>query len=89
MVEQYAEYAVEVLGIGFVGGTQHPPFHATVGAEAPDVFLDEDTAFTCAKKIADDYRRLGQPDMAAKVGLHARIVTVTREDWATLALASA
>lgn len=83
-VDQSAEYAVEVQDIGYVTGATQPPFYVTVGADTPDVFNNPDEARRCALKIADDYRRLGQPDMAAKVRIHARAVTTTREDWAII-----
>lgn len=81
-IDQHAEYAVEVQDVGYVAGTQQPPFSATVGAEEPDVFANEDDVRRTALKIADDYRRLGQPDMVDKIVIHVRTVTTTRDDWA-------
>jgi hypothetical protein len=88
-IDQHAEYAVEVQDIGFVTGATHAPYYVTVGAGDPDVFDDEEEVRRCAQKIADDYRRLGQPDMAAKVVIHVRAVTTTREEWAAIGTAIA
>lgn len=86
-IDQHAEYAVEVQDIGFVYGATHAPYYVTVGTDTPDVFNNEEDVRLCAQKVADDYRRLGQPDMAAKVVIHARAVTTTREDGAPIGTA--
>jgi hypothetical protein len=82
--DQHAEYAVEVQDVGYACGAQRAPFNITVGAETPDVFDNQDDAQRCADKITDDYRRLGQPDMADKVVIHVRIVTTARDEWSLL-----
>lgn len=86
MVEQqYAEYAIHVQDVGPVGGAQRAPYKATVGADKPDIYLDETEAQANAQKVIADYQRLGQPDIAAKVGIHVRMVTTIYEEWTPLA----
>jgi hypothetical protein len=73
------EYCVEVAGVGYV--SQPTPASATVGADNPTVFADAEDARALAKRIARDYERLGQPEMATRVRQRFRTVTTSRDDW--------
>lgn len=82
-VETTFEYAVEVLGVGYVGASQHPPFNAVVGADQPDVFTSEAEAQSLAARIRSDYVRLSLPAIANTVSVVMREVQVSRSDWST------
>lgn len=80
-MEQHSEFTIHVDGIGYVSGGDCPPFICTVGSGEAVVFDDDEQAYRRAQAIAGDYRRLGLPDLAERVRVQARTVTVTREEW--------
>jgi hypothetical protein len=82
-METFSEFSIEVEGVGYACGYDAPPFVGSIvdDPSRADVITDEDRAFTIYGKVTGDYRRLGQPEMAERVRIRARTVTVTREPW--------
>jgi hypothetical protein len=81
-MEQYSEFAVYVSGKGYVIGSKNPPYFTRVGVDnEPDVFTDAADAKAVASKVADQYSRLGLNELADRVEVLTRVVTVTRDQW--------
>ncbi|MFV8317087.1 hypothetical protein [Mycobacterium sp. 23] len=83
--EMYSEFAVFVEGVGAVVGAVSAPISPiispAVGPDKPTVFDRRDDAEHLARRICTDYERMGMPQMARKVRVFVRTVTVTRGGW--------
>jgi hypothetical protein len=73
--------AIYVQGSGWVQGIDKPPHQLAVGRDGPAEFDDLETAYEHANRVADQYERMGLPEMRSKITIVGRTVTATAPDW--------
>lgn len=74
------EYAVKVIEIGWV--TSATPLVIHVGGDQPTIYGTFEDADDARRRVAENYIRLGLPNVAADVQVMSRQVVVTRDEWA-------
>lgn len=78
--ESHSEFAVFVEDVGAVS-VAGSPINPVVGADEPTVFDRSQDAEFLARRVCMDYERLSMSQMANKVRVFVRTVTVTRGGW--------
>lgn len=78
MTETFDEYAIEVEGVGWL--TEIFPY-PNVTRDNPAPSFNQEEVLDQASQLARQYTRLGQPDIADKVKVRVRTVTLSRGEW--------